>query len=380
VLLVCAGLLGRTFYLVKQNAFGFQPEGVLTMTFDLPGAVTRYGREVAERSLFHERLLTTLRTQPGVVSAGSAARLPFAARLDATDAQVPRRFTIVDKAVPPDERPFARIETVSGGYLETLGVPVLDGRSFDARDTLSSAPVALVSQELRRRHFGQEPVIGRQVLFGRNPLTIVGVVGDVKTTPVALSADPTIYVPMSQSPIFRTRLAVRTAGDPWALLPVVRQTVTAIDAELPVFDVKPLSRIAADAVATERFALMLFGLFATLALGLSAIGVYGVLAYAVAHRIPEFGVRLALGAHPRQITQMILLQGGWLVSLGIVLGVIVSSMATRAIRGLLFRVQPFDLVTISAVALMFCLIAFAACVVPARRAARVDPLTALRSE
>jgi putative ABC transport system permease protein len=380
VLLVCAGLLGRTFYLLRQNTIGFQPQGVLTMTYDLPGAVTKYGRDGAERAAFHERLLTTLRAQPGVMSAGSAVRLPFAARLDATDSQVPRRFNIVDKSVAPEDRPFASIETVSSGYLETLGVPILDGRSFDARDTLSSSPVALVSQELVRRHFGREPVVGRQLLFGRAPVTVVGVAGDVKATPVALSAEPTIYISMSQSPIFRTRLAVRTAGDPWAVLPIVRQAVTSIDAELPVFDVKPLAQIAADAVATERFALLLFGLFAGLSLILSAIGIYGVLAYAVAHRVPEFGVRLALGAHPRQIIEMVLVQGAWMVGIGIVLGVIASSMATRTIRGLLFRVQPFDVLTLGAVALTFCLVALAACFVPARRAARVDPLTALRSE
>jgi len=381
VLLVCAGLLGRTFYLLQQNAIGFRPTGVLTMTFDLPGAVTRYGRDVTERAVFHERLLTLLRAQPGVVSAGSAARLPFAAQLDATDSQSLRRFDVADRSVAADERPFARIELISSGYLETLGVPILDGRSFDARDTLTSAPVALVSAELARRLFSRETVLGRKLLhISRTPATIVGVVGDVKATPVALSAEPTIYVPISQSPLFRTRLAVRTNGDPLALLPIVRQAVTSLDPELPVFDVKPLEQIVADARATHRFALLLFGLFAGLALGLSVIGIYGVLAYTVAHRLPELGVRVALGARPLQIIEMVLAQGAWMTAVGIVLGAGASLLVTRAIRGLLFGVQPFDPLTLGAVALLFCIAALVACLGPARRAARVDPLTVLRNE
>jgi putative ABC transport system permease protein len=381
VLLVCAGLLGRTFHLLQQNAIGFRPAGVLTMTFDLPGAVTRYGRDVTERALFHERLLALLRAQPGVVSAGSAARLPFAAQLDATDSQSLRRFDVSHRPVAADQRPFAKVELVSSGYLETLGVPILDGRSFDARDALTSGPVVLVNEELARRHFPQETVVGRMLLhITRTPATIVGVVGDVKATPAASRAEPTIYVPMSQSPLFRTRLAVRTHGDPLALLPVVRQAVTSIDPELPVFDVKPLEQIVADGRATHRFALLLFGLFAALALGLSVIGVYGVLAYSVAHRLPEFGVRVAMGARPRQIVGMVLGQGAWLASMGIALGGAASVLAARGIRGLLFGVQPFDPLTVGAVAGLFCLVALAACLGPARYAARVDPLTALRNE
>jgi predicted permease len=379
-LVVSAGLLGRTFFLLQQQAFGFRPEGVLTMTFDLPGAVTRYGRDVNERAMFHERLLTQLRAQPGVVSVGTAARLPFAAQLDATDSPSLARFDIADRPVPPDQRPFARIDLVSAGYLETLGVPLFEGRGFDARDTLTSARVVLVNRELARRYLAGEQVVGRVLSTGRTPVTIVGVVGDMKLTPTALAAEPTVYVPMSQSPLFRTRLAVRTEGDPMALLPIVARAVTSIDPELPVFDVKPLTKIAADATATQRFALLLFGLFAALTLVLSLVGIYGVLAYAVAHRLPEFGVRVALGARPAQLVSMVLTQGAWIVAVGIVLGVGASLVAARSIRGLLYGVRPFDPATLAAVAVVFCLVATVACLGPARRAARVDPLTALRSE
>jgi predicted permease len=379
-LVVSAGLLGRTFFLLQQQAFGFRAEGVLTMTFDLPGAVTRYGRDINERAMFHERLLTQLRAQPGVVSVGTAARLPFAAQLDATDSQSLARFDIADRPVPPDQRPFARVDLVSAGYLETLGVPLFEGRGFDARDTLTSARVVLVNRELARRYLAGEPVVGRVLSTGRTPLTIVGVVGDMKLTPTALAAEPTVYLPMSQSPLFRTRLAVRTEGDPMALLPIVARAVTSIDPELPVFDVKPLTKIAADATATQRFALLLFGLFAALTLVLSLVGIYGVLAYAVAYRLPEFGVRVALGARPAQLVSMVLTQGAWIVAVGIVLGVGASLVAARSIRGLLFGVRPFDPVTLAAVAVVFCLIAAVAGLGPARRAGRVDPLTALRSE
>jgi putative ABC transport system permease protein len=184
---------------------------------------------------------------------------------------------------------------------------------------------------------------------------------------------------MSQSPLFRTRLALRANGDPQALLPIVRRAVTSIDPKLPVFDVKPLARIASDAVATQRFALLLFGLFAALTLVLSVVGIYGVLAYAVAHRLPEFGVRLALGAQPAQLAKMVLGQAAWMIGAGLALGIGASVLATRGLRGLLFGVQPFDPLTYGAVAILFCAVAAAACFAPARRAGRVDPVTALRT-
>ena len=190
-------------------------------------------------------------------------------------------------------------------------------------------------------------------------------VGDVKATPVAAAAEPAIYVALSQSPAFRMRLAVRTEGNPQAMLPMIRRVVTSIDPELPVFDVKPLDEIAADAVATERFALLLFGLFAALALGLSVVGIYGVLAYTVAQRLPEFGVRVALGARPAQLLEMVLAQGARLAAVGIVLGAAASILASRWIRGLLFGVQPFDPATLGAVAVLFGVVALAACLVPA---------------
>lgn len=379
VLLVCAGLLARTFHRLQQDAIGFRPAGVLTMTYDLPGAVTRYGRDEQERAAFHDRLLTRLRTEPGVVSAGVAARLPFAAQLDATDSQGLARFNIGARPLPPNERPFARVEVVSGGYLETLGVPILEGRGFDARDSLSSPRVVLVSRELVRRHFARGTVIGTTLELGRTPPVIVGVVGDVKPTATALAPEPVIYVAMSQSPLFRTRLAVRSGGDPMAALPTVRRVVAAIDPELPVFEVKTLERIAADAVATQRFALLLFGLFGAIALGLSVLGIYGVLAYAVAHRLPELGVRAALGAQPRQLFEMVLARGGWMALVGIVLGVGGSIVASHGIRGLLFGVRPADPLTLVAVAVLFSLVAIGACAIPARRAARVNPLTAIRN-
>jgi predicted permease len=378
VLLICAGLLARTFYLVQKNSVGFRAEGVLTATFDLPGAVTRYGRDVAERAAFHQRLLTLLREQPGVVSAGSAARLPFAAQLDSTDAQGLVRFTLAGRSAPPDAQPSARVEIVSTGYLETLGVPLVEGRAFDARDTLGSAPVALVNRELVRRYFPGETLVGKSVSSGRRAPTIVGVVADVKTTALAIRPEPILYIPMEQSPLFRTRLAVRTHGDPQAMLPTIRRLVQSIDPELPVFEVKPLTQIAADGIATQRFAVWLFGLFAALALVLSMIGAYGVVAYAVANRLPEFGVRAALGASPGQLLALVLRQGILLAAIGIATGIGLSLLATRSLRGLLFGVGPFDAPTFAVVAVLFGAAVLAACLRPARRAGRVDPMTALR--
>ncbi len=381
VLLVCAGLLARTFDHLRQNPIGFRPDGVLTMTFDLPGGPTRYGRDVRERVTFHERLLTRLREEPGVVSAGSAARLPFAAQLDSTDQQGTARFAIADTPVAADERPFARLEIVSSGFLETLGVPILEGRGFDAREAHESAPVVLVNQELVRRYSPKATLVGRSLIHLRRvPLVVVGVVGDIKPTPVAPTPEPVVYVPLPHVPLHRTRLAVRTEGDPRTLLPMIQRVVTSIDPDLPVFDVKPLADIAGDAVAAQRFTLFLFGLFAMLALGLSVLGIYGVLAYAVAHRLPEFGIRLALGAPPSALLQTVLLQGARLALGGIAIGAGASLVVTGWIRGLLFGVDAFDPATLIAVTAVFSVVAFVACLLPALRAAHVDPITALRNE
>jgi putative ABC transport system permease protein len=270
------------------------------------------------------------------------------------------------------------MEIVSTGYLETLGVPLLEGRAFDARDALGGTPIALVSQELVRRYFPGETLVGKSLGDGRRAATIVGVVGDIKATAIATRPDPTIYIPMEQSPLFRTRLAVRTHGDPQSLLPMIRRVVSSIDPDLPVFEVKPLAQIAADAVATQRFALLLFGLFAALALALSVVGVYGVLAYTVAHRLPEFGVRAALGASPGQLLAMVLRQGARMGSMGIAIGIGMSLVVTRSLQGLLFGIRPFDVPTFAGVAAVFAAIVFAACLVPARRAGRADPMTTIR--
>ena len=381
VLLVCAGLLARTFYSVQRNPVGFRTQGVLTMTYDLPGGATRYGRDAAERAAFHERLLTTLRAEPGVLSAGIANRLPFAARLDSTDSQTLVRFTLVNRPVPADERPFARLEMISSGYLEALSIPLLEGRMFDARDTLDSARVVLVNQELVRRYFSGDTVVGKTLgNVGRTPPTIVGVVGDVKATPVAAAAEPAIYIALSQSPAFRMRLAVRTEGNPQAMLPMIRRVVTSIDPELPVFDVKPLDEIAADAVATRALCAVVVRPVRRARAGaergrdLRRPGLHrgatapGVRRPRRARRSPRAtardgpAARRPHGGDRDRARRRRLNPGG------------------RWIRGLLFGVQPFDPATLGAVAVLFGLVALAACFVPARRAARVDPLTAIRND
>ena len=225
---------------------------------------------------------------------------------------------------------------------------------FDARDTLDSARVVLVNQELVRRYFSGGAVVGKTLgNVGRTPPTIVGVVGRRQSHAGRSGRRAGDLHRALAVAGYRTRLAVRTEGNPQAMLPMIRRVVASIDPDLPVFDVKPLDEIAADAVATERFALLLFGLFAALALGLSVVGIYGVLAYTVAQRLPEFGVRVALGARPAQLLEMVLTQGARLAAVGIVLGAAASILAARWIRGLLFGVQPFDPATLGAVAVLF---------------------------
>ena len=283
----------------------------------------------------------------------------------------------------------------SSRYFATLGIPLKAGRDFDDRDTEDGARVLIVSESFARRFFPGEDPIGKRLRFPIPPqrpgasagppapppwMSIVGVVGDVKTESLALEDRPTFYRPLLQaaSPIFT--FVVKGDAPPAALGPQLDAAIRGLDPELPVFAVRTMDEAMAATIAERRFAMQLLALFAAAALVLSAVGIYGVIAYGVAQRTREIGIRMALGARPADVRRMLLLEGGRLAAAGVTAGLAGSFLLTRAMSALLYGVGPRDPMTLASVPAVLAAVALAATFFPARRASRVDPTTALRSE
>jgi predicted permease len=342
----------------------------------LPGA--RYN-EAARVAAFHEQLVERLASLPGVQSAGLTSDLPW------TGYDENAGFTIEGKSFPPNQGPSARYHYVSPDFFRTIGVPLLAGRFFNAADRAGTQPVVLINQSMAERYWPGEIAVGKRFAFPSQPtekdwLTVVGVVGDVKDFPHSPAAVPAFYWPMSQVRTGQIILAVRANAEPLSLVEAVRREVRAIDKDLPLAEVKTLETIAVTAVGGQRFTLWLVGLFALAALVLAAIGIYSVLSYLVAQRTHEIGVRMALGAQPRDVLKLIIGQGMKLALLGVALGVAASFILTRLMKGLLFGVGATDPLTFLLVAALLALVALVACYLPARRSVKVDPLVALRYE
>jgi putative ABC transport system permease protein len=378
VLLVGAGLLLRSFATLHGVDPGFRSGGVLTLEVAPPQF--KYPDE-AQQAAFYERLLARLAALPGVEHAASALPLPLDGNGFMLTYQIEGR-----PAAAPGQEPVAAIRVVSPDFFQALGVPVVRGRAFTAEDRIDSEPVAVVNRAFVERELkGQDP-LGKRLTFedAADPtarwLTIVGVAGDVRHR--ALSQDPAaeVYWAQLQSPQRGSTVVVQTAGDPASLAPAVRAAVGEIDADLPVNRVRTLDEVVAESLASSRFNAVLFALFAGLALALAAVGVYGVVSYAVAQRTHEIGVRMALGAGRREVVGMILRQGMGTVLWGVAVGLVGAYFAARLLAGLVYGVSPHDLPTFVAVALALAGVALLANVVPARRATRVDPLLALRRD
>jgi predicted permease len=376
VLLVGAGLLIRSFWKLQQADPGFIPEQVLTASLSLPGA--RYG-DPARITAFQQQLLARVAALPGVQSAGLTSDLPW------TGYDENAGFTIEGKTFPPNDGPGGRYHFVSPGYFATIGVPLLNGRFFNANDQLNSPNVVLINHALAELYWPGESAVGKRFTFSSQPkekdwFTIVGVVGDVKDFPQAAAAEPAFYWNTLQQASRQVILAVRTSAAPLSLVDAVRYEVRALDQDLPLAEIKPLETVAATALASQRFTLWLVGFFAGTALLLAALGIYSVLSYLVAQRTSEIGVRLALGAQFGDVLTLVLRQGMTLVMLGVALGLAAAFALTRLMKGLLYEVSATDPLTFAALGLLLTLVALLACWIPARRATQVDPLVALRQE
>jgi putative ABC transport system permease protein len=379
VLLVGAGLLMRSFLKLQSVNPGFNPENVLTMQVDLSGP--NY-QKAAPVIAFHNQLLERVRALPGVQSAATRSFVPIAA--DASFAYL--SFMIAGRPSDPSNRPVAFYNTVSSGFFETMEIPIVQGRSFDEHDVRKAQNVVIINETLARRFFTDEDPLGKRItLNDENPkeeewATIVGVVKDTK--PRALDSDSVaeMYMPFDQQAEPFMSLMIRTTSKPEALAAAVRSEVQALDKTQPIYSIRTLESVLSQSVATPRFRTFLLGVFAAVALILAVVGIYGVMSYSVSQRTHEIGIRMALGAQTGDVLKLVVRHGMALTLTGIVIGLAASFALTRVMAGLLFGVSATDPLTFAVIAIVLTGVALAACFVPARRAAKVDPMVALRYE
>ncbi len=374
LLLVGAGLLIKSFLRLQDVNPGFSSEHVLTAQLSLP--VARYP-DAPARSAFWARLVDKARALPGVTSAGLTSNVPFNGNVGSGS------YSIVGYTPgPADARPHGRQEVVGGDYFQSMQIPLVAGRVFTDADTADTAPVVVIDQYLVNRYFAKTSPIGQQIRRGgaSNPaMTIVGVVGTINSIDLGQPvAKERLYYPVAQQPRAGMALVIKTAVDPTTLVSQVRAAVQSIDPEQPLADVRTMDQWVARSLEQRRTPTLLLALFGGVALVLSSIGIYGVLAFGVAQRVREFGIRQALGADRRSILTLVLTQGLRTAGLGIVLGLGGSIALTRYLQTLLFGVSQHDLSTFAGVAVLLLGVAVAACYVPALRATRIDPMQALR--
>jgi putative ABC transport system permease protein len=375
-LLAGAGLLLRSFWKLQQTDPGFNPERILTASISLPGA---HYQEASKALAFQQQLLERLAALPGVQSTGLTSDLPWTGY----DENV--GFAIEGKTFPPNDGPSARYHFVSADYFRTIGVPLIAGRFFNNDDKQNTRLVVLINRAMAERYWPGENAVGKRFTFSSQPeekdwFSIVGIIGDVKDYPHSPIVAPALYWPTTQQTQRQFILAVRSNAEPARLADALRNEVRALDKELPLAEIKTLETIAATAVAGRRFTLWVVGFFALTATGLAAVGIYSVLSYMIAQRTHEIGIRMALGAQLGDVLKLIIRQGMALVLAGLALGLASAFALTRLIRGLLFEVSATDPIAFALATALLALVALLACYVPARRATKVDPLIALRSE
>ena len=377
VLLIVAGLMMRSFSVLTAVDPGADVERVIGGRISV--APARYPTP-DERARFLSTLIDALAAQPGVAAAAATSYLP----VGGPGFGLGRVFLPEGRPEPPAGRDVDALwNVVTPDYFRTVGIPILQGRAFDRRDTSDSRPVIIVSRTFARSMFGSEDPIGRRVRSWRDEnlhREIVGVVDDVRYAGLSDAEASLVYVPHAQQGWSGMVVALRSHGDPAALASVLRREVTRLDPEIAVADVGTMSEFASASIARERFSSMLLAAFGLTALTLAAIGIYGVMAYAVARRTRELGVRSAMGASPRRLAGHVLRRGLWLTGAGTAVGLMAGVWAAHAMEGLLFGVKATDAITFAGAPVVLSLIALAACYAPARRAARVDPVTALRAD
>ena len=379
VLLIGSGLLIRSFTAMLHADPGFNPHNVLTMKFNLPSS--RYSDAAQIR--FYDNLLPKLRAVPGVVSGGAVITPPMSGDRYGISLE------FEGSAVKASERPSADFDAVSPDYFRTLGVPLVAGRDFNAHDEEHAPQVMIVNQAFVRRFLsGKEPIGTRvkpEFSSEAGPVrppwrTIVGVVGDIKHASIKEDAAPKFFVPYPQGLISNLTMVVRTASAPAGMVNELRGVITSMDPQLAIFNVRSLDENVSRSLATEKFETFLLTVFAGLAFVLTAVGLYGVLAYAVAEQTHDFGVRMALGATTSTVLRLVLRSGVAIAAIGLLIGVVAAIGTDRLLAHALYGVGPVDPLTFAAVMAALMLVCLLASYIPARRAAKVDPMVALRYE
>ena len=378
VLLVGAGLLVKTFWKLRNVEPGFNPNHLLTMRVELPE--TRY-KEVEPQTRFRAQALANINSLAGA-QAAMVSELPLSG--DSLD----HDFLIEGRPpIAAGDEPSLETRSVMGDYFHVMQIPLKSGRDFQSHDFDPNAPlVGIVNDEMVKQYFPNETPLGKRMRWARNPtvqwIEIVGVVGDVKHFGLDLPEQPALYSPYTQINPWKRWMsfAVRTQAEPAALTQAVKEQIWKVDAQLPITRVETMNEVAAASFDARRFNMLLLTLFAGLALVLAAVGVYGVMSYAVTQRTHEIGIRMALGAQVGNVMRLVMKSGMVIAMVGVVIGLAGAFALTRLMRTLLFAVEPTDSATFAGVSICLLLIALAACYIPARRATKVDPLQALRYE
>jgi predicted permease len=371
-LLIGAGLFLRSFVNLLRLDPGFQTQNVITATVVLPEA--RY-KDGDARTRFFREYLARVATLPGVRETGLSSDVPW------TGYDENSGFEVEGRPSSPDDQPHARYHSASPDYFRAAGIPLLAGRAFNDTDDRKLPWVIIINDSMARRYWPGENAVGKRITFDEKDwFTVVGIVGDVKDTPSAKAAEPAFWWSQWQQRFSAVLIAVRTIGDPVQAVGGMRNELAQMDRELPLSGIRTMAEIAGASRSAPRFVLALSGIFAALALALAAIGTYGVIAYSVAQRMHEFGLRIALGARSRDVLALVLGQGMRLAGIGIVAGLALSWVLGRLLGSLLYGVDVHDPVTFLVAALVALGAAGIACFVPAKRATEVDPMISLRSE
>jgi len=378
VLLIGAGLAANSFVRVRQVEPGFSAERVLTMRLQVPE--NRY-TTMNELNGFYQRALERLAATPGIEAVALANNLPL------SRANAVRNVTIES----PNERRKVDFSVVSPAYFRVLQLPLQFGRTFTEADVAASAGVVVIDETMARQNFPAGDAVGKRLRIGNetNPwLEIVGVVADSKSSGLEGISYPGIYIPNQQRQATlveslvgrRMMLLIRASSDPSQYISALRQAMREVEPNQAVAEIQPLEQVLADSIAPQRFRAILLSLFALVAVLMAGLGIYGVMNYAVAQRIREIGIRLALGAGARDVLRLIVREGMTLVLLGLAIGLAAALALTRLLKSLLFGVSATDPLTFVAIALLLLLVALLACWIPARRATKVDPMVVLRTE
>jgi putative ABC transport system permease protein len=375
VLLVGAGLLIRSFTRLLEVAPGFESGSLLTMT--VPAAGLAYREEERIRSFYRE-LIASVQTLPGVTAVGIVSNLPLGGNMDSYG------FHVEEKPLPnPALAPSAERYGVSPDYFRAMGIPLIRGRLFEDRDSASGPLVVTINQTAVRRIWGDEDPLGKRIRLGGpdgDLRTIVGIVGDVNHYGLDTAPEMQVYVPHAQWTDSFMQLAIRTTNDPRSSIDAVREVVRSVDRDVPVYDVATMQQLVSNSMAQRRFTLALLSVFSAVALLLAAVGVYGVISYSVTQRTEEIGIRMAVGATRLQVFRLIVGEGALLTGWGLALGLAAALAATRLMESLLFGTSATDAVTFLAACSGLICVGLVACLVPAQRATRVDPIRLLRRE